>query len=76
MPEQADREEVRSGVFYTLKEIERALKQAEKARRRVVELDQEPNLELALRTAAERLESTRKELFQSTYFGTDQQKLL
>ncbi len=75
-PEQADREEARTAVFYTLKEIERAIKQASKARQRVVELDQESNLELALRTATERLESARKELFQSTYFGTDQQKLL
>lgn len=74
--EQADREEARTAVFYTLKEIERAINQAEKAHQRVVELDQEPNLELALRTATERLESARKELFQSTYFGTDQQRLL
>lgn len=61
-PEQADREETRVEIYYTLKEIERAIKQGEKAHRQAVELGQEQNMELALRNAVEQLKATRKEL--------------
>lgn len=75
-PEQAGREEALQEVSHTLKEIEAAARRAEQARKRVVELDEEQNLEVALRNAGERLEAARKELFQTAYFSGPQQRLL
>jgi hypothetical protein len=74
-PEQVAHEEALHQVEETILNIEQAIKRADRARKAITG-DAESNLRLALDAAATQLESVRKELFQSAYFGGGQQRLL
>ncbi len=75
-PEQVAREAALHQVEETILNIEQAIKRADRARKAITVDGPENNLRLALVTAVTQLESVRKELFQSAYFGGDQQRLL
>lgn len=59
----------------TISGIEDAIRRADTARKNVSRMVDNPNLVIALNTAITQLEAIRKELFQSTYFGGDQQRM-
>ena len=63
-------------VEETLLNIEQAIKRADRGRRAIPRGGNEQNLKLCLDAAVEQLEAVRKELFQSAYFGGDQQRLI
>ena len=75
-PEQAAREEALKHVEETLLNIEQAIRRADQARKSIPAGGPENNLRLCLDTVVLQLEATRKELFQSSYFGGDQQRLV
>jgi hypothetical protein len=75
-PEQIAREEAMHEVEETLLNIEQAIKRADRARKAISASSNERNLRLSLDGAVEQLEAVRKELFQSAYFGGDQQRLI
>jgi hypothetical protein len=75
-PAQVAREAALHEVEETLLNIEQAIKRADRARRTIPAGGDEQNLKLCLDTAVEQLEAVRKELFQSAYFGGDQQRLI
>jgi hypothetical protein len=75
-PEQAAREAALHEVEETLLNIEQAIRRADHARKSIPTEGAGHNLRLCLDTVVEQLEAVRKELFQSAYFGGDQQRLL
>lgn len=75
-PEQVRLESAMREVSETLMNVEQALRRAKRAHRAVVLIGTERNAEVALATCVEQLEATRKALFQSAYFGGDQQRLM
>lgn len=74
--EQVAREAALHQVEETLLNIEEAIRRADRARKAMPVGGTEQNLRLSLGTAVEKLEAVRKELFQSAYFGGDQQRLI
>ncbi len=75
-PEEAAREQALQEVEQTLLNIEDAIRRADRGRQKISLDGSERNLRLALDRAIEQLEATRKELFQSGYFGGQQQRLI
>ncbi len=75
-PEEAAREQALHEVEQTLLNIEQAIRRADRGRRAISPDGNERNLRLALDQAVEQLEAARKELFQSAYFGGQQQRLM
>ncbi len=75
-PEDIAREHALHEVEQTLLNIEEAIRRADRGRRKISLDGTERNLRLALDHAVEQLEATRKELFQSGYFGGQQQRLM
>lgn len=75
-PQQAAHEAAMAEVEETLLNIEQAIRRADRAHRAVGSRSADANLELALKEALGQLESTRKALFQATYFSSDQQRLI
>ena len=75
-PEQISREAALHEVEETLLNIEQAIKRADRGRKAILSGANEQNLRLSLDAAVEQLEAVRKELFQSAYFGGDQQRLI
>lgn len=75
-PEEAAREQALHEVEQTLLNIEDAIRRADRGRQKIPLDSDERNLRLALDRAVEQLEATRKELFQSGYFGGQQQRLI
>jgi hypothetical protein len=75
-PEQAARELALHEVEETLLNIEQAIRRADRGRRSISADGPGRNLKLSLDTAVDQLEAARKDLFQSTYFGGDQQRLI
>jgi hypothetical protein len=73
---QAAREAALREVEETLLNIEQAIKRADRGRKAIPAGGNERNLRLCLDTAVEQLEAARKDLFQSAYFGGDQQRLM
>jgi hypothetical protein len=75
-PEEVAREQALHEVEQTLLNIEEAIRRADRGRQKITLDGNERNLRLALDRAIEQLEATRKELFQSGYFGGQQQRLM
>jgi hypothetical protein len=75
-PEEMAREQALHEVEQTLLNIEDAIRRADRGRQKISVDSNERNLRLALDRAIEQLEATRKELFQSGYFGGQQQRLI
>jgi hypothetical protein len=75
-PEEVAREQALHEVEQTLLNIEQAIRRADCGRRAISPDGNERNLRLALDRAVEQLEAIRKELFQSGYFGGQQQRLI
>jgi hypothetical protein len=75
-PDQVARETALHEVEETLLNIEQAIKRADRGRRTIPAQGNEQNLKLCLDAAVDQLEAVRKELFQSAYFGGDQQRLI
>ncbi len=75
-PEQIAREAALHEVEETLLNIEQAIKRADRGRKAMPTGDTEQNLRLCLDRTVDQLEAVRKELFQSAYFGGDQQRLI
>lgn len=75
-PEQAARELALHEVEATLLNIEQAIRRADRGRKAIPPDGAGRNLKLSLDDAVRRLEAVRKDLFQSTYFGGDQQRLI
>ena len=75
-PEQIAREAAMHEVEETLLNIEQAIRRADRGRKAIRTGSNEQNLRLCLDAAVDQLEAVRKELFQSSYFGGDQQRLL
>ena len=75
-PDQVAREAALHEVEETLLNIEQAIKRADRGRKAIRGGGNEQNLKLCLDAAVEQLEAVRKELFQSAYFGGDQQRLI
>jgi hypothetical protein len=75
-PEQVRQEAAMREVSETLMNVEQALKRARRAHKAVLVIGTERNAEVALARCTEQLEATRKDLFQSAYFGGDQQRLV
>jgi hypothetical protein len=75
-PEQTAREAALHEVEETLLNIEQAIKRADRGRKAIPPGSAEQNLRLCLDRVVEQLEAVRKELFQSSYFGGDQQRLI
>jgi hypothetical protein len=75
-PEQIAREAAMHEVEETLLNIEQAIRRADRGRKAIRTGGAERNLLLCLDAAIDQLEAARKELFQSAYFGGDQQRLL
>ena len=73
--EQVAREAALHEVEETLLNIEQAIKRADRARK-AIPAGPEHNLRICLDRVVEQLEAVRKELFQSAYFGGDQQRLI
>lgn len=73
--EQAVREGALHEVEETLLNIEQAIRRADRGRKAISNDPATYNLKLSLDDAVTRLEAVRKELFQSTYFGGDNQRL-
>jgi hypothetical protein len=75
-PEAAVREQAMHEVEQTLLNIEEVIRRADRGRKAISPNGNERNLRLSLDRAVEQLEAVRKELFQSGYFGGDQQRLI
>jgi hypothetical protein len=75
-PEQIAREAALHEVEETLLNIEQAIRRADRGRKAIPTGGTEQNLRLCLDSAVDQLEAVRKELFQSAYFGGNQQRLL
>lgn len=75
-PDEVAREQALHEVEQTLLNIEEAIRRADAGRKKIPLDGSERNLRLALDHAVEQLEATRKELFQSGYFGGQQQRLM
>lgn len=75
-PEEVAREQAMNEVEQTLLNIEQAIRRADRGRKAISPDGNERNLRLALDQAVERLETVRKDLFQSGYFGGQQQRLM
>ena len=75
-PEEAAREQALHEVEQTLLNIEEAIRRADRGRQKISLDGNERNMRLALDRTIEQLEATRKELFQSGYFGGQQQRLI
>jgi hypothetical protein len=75
-PEQIAREAALHEVEETLLNIEHAIRRADRGRKAIPTEGAEQNLRLCLDSVVDQLEAVRKELFQSAYFGGDQQRLL
>ena len=74
--EQIAHETALQEVEETLLNIEQAIHRADRGRKVIPVGGSEQNLRLCLDTAIDQLEAVRKELFQSAYFGGDQQRLI
>jgi hypothetical protein len=74
--EQVAREAALNQVEETLLNIEEAIRRADRGRKAIPPGSPEQNLRLCLDTVVDKLEAVRKELFQSAYFGGDQQRLI
>ncbi|MEU7912737.1 hypothetical protein [Microbispora bryophytorum] len=74
-PKQYADEQAMGEIAGTISGIEDAIRRADKARKNVSRMVDNPNLIVALNSAISQLEAVRKELFQSTYFGGDQQRI-
>jgi len=75
-PEEVAREQAMHEVEQTLLNIEQAIRRADRGRKAISPDGNERNLRLALDQAVEQLEAVRKDLFQSGYFGGQQQRLM
>lgn len=75
-PEETAREQALHEVEQTLLNIENAIRRADRSRQKISLDGSQRNLRLALDRAIKQLEATRKELFQSGYFGGQQQRLM
>ena len=75
-PKELAREQAMHEVEQTMLNIEQAILRADRGRQKIPLDGNERNLRLALDRAIEQLEATRKELFQSGYFGGQQQRLM
>lgn len=75
-PGEVAKEQALHEVEQTLLNIEEAIRRADRGRKKISPDGNERNLRLALDHAVEQLEATRKELFQSGYFGGQQQRLM
>jgi hypothetical protein len=74
-PDQALRESALHEVEQTLLNIEETIKRADRARKAIPNDAAVWNLRLSLDAAVASLEAARKELFQQTYFGNQDQRL-
>jgi hypothetical protein len=74
--DQIAREAALHEVEETLLNIEQAIKRADRGRKAIPSGGNEQNLRLCLDAVVDQLEAVRKELFQSAYFGGDQQRLI
>lgn len=74
-PKQYADEMSMSEISGTISGIEDAIFRADKARKNVSRMVDNHNLVVALDSAITKLEAVRKELFQSTHFGGDQQRM-
>ena len=75
-PEQASREAALREVGETLLNIESAIRRADRAKREIARMSDEPNFVIALDAAIASLETTRRVLHQETYFGSAQHRLI
>lgn len=75
-PQDVAREQAMHEVEQTLLNVEEAIRRADRGRKTISPDGNERNLRLALDRAVEQLEAVRKELFQTAYFGGQQQRLL
>lgn len=75
-PDQVACEAAMREVSETLLNIEQAVRRADRAHRAVAARSDDGNIALALRDALTALKATHKTLFQTTYFGDDQQRLI
>jgi hypothetical protein len=74
-PDQIAHETAMHEVEETLLNIEQAIRRADRGRKAIL-AGSEQNLRRCLETVIDQLEAVRKELFQSAYFGGDQQRLI
>lgn len=74
--EEVAREHAMHEVEQTLLNIEQTIQRADRGRRTIPSDGGERNLRLALDRTIEQLEAVRKDLFQSGYFGGQQQRLI
>lgn len=74
--EQIAHEAALKEVEETLLNIEQAIRRADRGRKAILAAGPEHNFRLCLETVVDQLEAVRKELFQSAYFGGDQQRLI
>lgn len=74
--DQLAREQAMTEAAETLLNIEQAIHRADRARRSIPSGGAEHNLHVALAAAVTDLEAARKRLFESAYFGGDQQRIL
>lgn len=63
-------------VDETLLNIETAIRRAQRARTTIAKARGDSNFVLALETASSALDVVRRQLFQETYFGDSQQRLV
>lgn len=75
-PDQAAREAAMHEVEETILNIEQAIRRADRGRKSIPADGASRNLRLCLDAAVAQLEAVRRELFQSAYFGGDQQRLI
>jgi hypothetical protein len=75
-PEQIAREDAMRHVEETMLNIEQAIRRADQARKSIPTGGPEENLRLCLDTVVRQLEAVRKELFQGSFFGGEQQRLI
>lgn len=75
-PEDMAREQALHEVEQTLLNIEAAIRRAHRGSQAIPPDGNERNLKLALDRTVQQLEAVRKELFQSGYFGGQQQRLI
>lgn len=75
-PEQIAHETALHEVEETLLNIEQAIRRADRGRKAILATGPEQNFRRCLETVIDQLEAARKELFQSAYFGGDQQRLI
>ena len=75
-PEQVAHEDAMHEVEATLLNIEQVIIRADRGRKSISAEGVERNLRLCLDAVVVQLEAARKELFQSAYFGGEQQRLI